>query len=1174
MKYNENQQKAIYTQNKDILVSAGAGSGKTSVMIARIAENIINHNVSTDELLVVTFTNAAATEMRQRLNKKLTSLLQDDNLNSEEIKYLQNQLDLMGQSEICTLHKFCQTIIQKYFYTIDLDPSFNIAEEGETINLKNKAIQDLFENLASQKDPDFMLLANTFDDKRGFDKIKDYVYKIYEFLTNQPNIDAFKERTFDAYSGKLDENQFAHIVNDYVCEFVEFYISSFQSLKESAYRINCEELVTILDSYIQKLSIISPANTFSQNHSLFFCIDLETLKIKDKSPEALEIKENAQAIKKKFTETFKKIKQDVYLSPNINEIEKSLIISKSIVKAMFNVVEKFKARFLKLKKERNLVDFSDLEHFAYQILQNEQVSQEVKSKYKQIYVDEYQDINDIQESIIASIHTQKDLFLVGDVKQSIYGFRNTNPQIFLHKHYSFSNEEDPNTLALPLNENYRTDQKILDFVNFLFSNLMTSKQSGIDYAPSHKMISGKKFLQNSIPPVEILIVEKEKEKKEKLTPPKVYQVSTAPVIEDEEKNYAQSEAYVIYNKILELMSEKTQIFDASIGENGGFREVEFNDITLLVKSRCEYVDILLKELSDLGVPLATFSQNDIFKEYEIQTLYTYLSLVNNMTDDIKLTHFLTSPIINLDENELSEIRLSAKDLPYFYQCVQNYPQNDQIKQKIDYAISLIEYGREFLINKTIYELLVDFCEKTCYLELLNAFEGGQTRVRNVEGYLNSFIGKKYNTDLCEYLANIENNSTSPKIVPEYDLGASVIGVETMHHSKGLEYPIVFLINSSHNFNKDEYKGDFLLHSKYGVGMYTYDTQKRYKKPTLSHTAMKIAIKNKQFAENLRLLYVAMTRAKNHLFITGSINLETITPNISQFALKSAPSFLHLVLSNLNYDDIQNLHNNKKLHIQTENNTNILLSTHPSARNLNPFLPRRERETTNEIDADFVKLLTNNCGYQYPYSTSTTTALKTSVTTLNKLIEEDEGIVSKTSTPQNFSITEGSPISISPVNTKIGIAYHKAMQLIDFSLHSLQEVEAFLQANLSNEEFLLIDCGKILKAVQNLQPLVKDAKILREQQFLMRIPLCELIDTEVKDCVLIQGVIDLIVVKNNQIFIVDYKTSASKNIEQTAKNYKTQLHCYQKAVEGALNCKITQKFLYFFLQERLILFDNE
>lgn len=1163
-KFNENQRLAVFTSDKDILVSAGAGCGKTFVMIERIAENIINKKVSVDELLVVTYTNAAASEMRIKLNTKINELLQDSSLDEADKSYLRLQADLIGQSDICTLHKFCQNIIKKYAYTLDIDPSFTICEDSEANLLRNSAINEVFSELIAENNADFALLADTFDDKRGYDKISKYVFKIYDFLNNQPDIESFKRKVNSGYNDDLNSNRFAQTINKNTVEFFEHYVLIFSALKREAMLSGLTRLVELLDNYVTLLQGINATNDFYQNHRLVYALSLKALPRTSVSPEDDAMKTRISDIKKGFSDGLKKVREN-YITSDIEELKAGLFASQKIVNAMFMLVDRFSQKYLELKKSKNLVDFSDLEHFAYQILRNPVVGKEISNKYKQIYVDEYQDVNDIQEGIINLVHKSRDIFLVGDVKQSIYGFRNTNPQIFLDKLENFGQEGNIDSTTIPLNENYRSDQRILDYVNMVFAVLMTKDFAGIDYLPSHEMLSGAGYqsVEGALPSVEIMVINKTREQAEKEVPTDVYRVSTAPLVEDLEQSYAKSEAHAIYSKIMQLLSEQKQIYDA---KKKCYRDIEFSDITILARTRSNGLMEILNELSALGLPIAPVSKDSITTEYEVKLLFEYLSLLNNRTDDVLLTGFLVSPIVGLDERDLVAIRLGNPQCDSFFDCVMAYKVEDEIRTKINYALGLIERGRQTLLCGSIYDVLSDFCKRTNYLHLVAAMENGETRVSNVMGYINSFIGKKYNYDLVDYLANVTENNGEQNIAKEPNAGASVIGVATMHQSKGLEYPIVFMVDCGHNYNMEDKRGDFLLNSELGVGMYTYDSTLRTKKKTILHSAVKIAIKDKDLAERERLLYVAMTRAKNHLFISGAINLDKFNSCTTAYALKNVQNDLSLILSSVSAEDIDTLRNKGELTQTIAPNNTINYYVMPAMHE------GAEAESNNmtiktEADAELVKMLNKNLDFAYKYTESATTAHKNAVTALNKI-----GKIKDLSAESDLGeIAEPKPESI---DTEVGIAYHRAMQLIDFNLRTEDEVADFLRKNLTTDEFKMIDCGKILRAIQNLHPIVDGAELWRERKFVMKVPLCDVVDSPITDKVMIEGVVDLIAIKNGQVYIIDYKTSNSANLDKTARSYITQLRCYQRAIESANNCQVAQKFLYFFLQERLILIDNK
>ena len=1174
MGFNDFQLKAIRDNDHDILVSAGAGSGKTSVMIERIAKNLIEGKVDVDKLLVVTFTNAAASEMRHKLERKLNEVLANKDTTEETRARVAEQMELLGQSDICTLHKFCQTIIQKYFYTIDLDPSFVIGEESETAVLRTRALNDMLREMAQNKNEDFMLLSSTFDDKRSFNKIKDYIYKIHIFLTNQPDISAFKSRVQEAFSGDLDNNKLTQIINQYMIEMIDYFISSYNEIKFNADRLGFDALSAILGEYISTLNLVKSTNTFSQNHFAVFNMPaFKNLTAKTDDPECMELKEKASELKKKCKLKLDDLTQKILISNDLTKISQDLQATKRILDAMFNLVEEFEKRYLKIKKERNIVDFSDLEHYAHMILNQPEVNAEIRQRYGQIYVDEYQDVNDIQEEIISKVHSARDLFLVGDVKQSIYGFRNTNPQIFIDKQLNFGAEQNQDAITIDLNLNYRTDQKILDFVNFVFGRLMTKELGGIEYIPDNEMRSGLTFkpVEGSLPQIEIDIIDKPNKRQsaeEKLTPDGVYRVGTAPIKEGEDGDYARSEGVVIAQRIMQYLSEQKTIYDARIEKE---REITFSDITLLCRGRSASVAIILDTLAEYGIPVAPLEQASVFEEYEIQVLYSFLNLVNNLYDDIHLTAFLTSPIIGLDENALAHVRAGAGACVNYYDCVFKYVEkDDEIADKIKYALELINEGAENLLNNSIYNILNDFCEKTNYLSLVGAMPEGDRRVKNVLGFITGFNGKRYNYDLSEYLSSIEQAGETPNVTPEYTIGSNVVKVETMHHSKGLEYPIVFLIDTGHGFNKDDKKGDFLLNSNLGVGLYKYDQEKRTKVPTISLSAIKIAMDDKAYAENLRLFYVAMTRAKNHLIITGCCDVAKLKSSTSPFAIKSQGNFLELILAAFRAIEIEPIViGGKHMKLTLAENNDLHINVYPKIdyTNENTASAKKTLDFGN-LNADFDGIIAKNSGFVYDFEKNTHLALKNSVTALNR---EAGNHSNASEVPQQIVNEAG---DLEKITTEQGIAFHKAMQFIDFDLPDEDSVRQYLTAKLTSRELELVDIGKIWTAICKIKTLLEGAQVYREQEFMMRVKHCDLFEnSDITDEIMVQGIIDLVIKKDGKIILLDYKTSASHNIEKTAQNYVMQLNCYAKAIQGALNVGVAQKFLYFFLQERLILIDN-
>jgi len=1164
MELKKEQQDAIFTKDKDILVSAGAGSGKTFVMIERISKNIIEDNKSVTNMLVVTFTNAASNEMRLKLEKNLREKIASQECSEAQTKHIKKQLDMLGQADICTLHTFCQNIIKKYFYVIDIDPAFNILDENEGKVLSGLALENVLKEVTNQPEFDDIFLA--LDNKRNYDKVQEVIEKTYNFIVNQPDLEQFKKEVTNSYSGDIDENIFAKTINTYSVRLIDFYIEQFKALKEESIQLGFLKLVEMCDGIIKSISNINSTNSFSKNHFAIFNLpDMPQLPRLTKTEVNCEdVHDRAKALKTNLAAKLLYLKNKVFLVDDLEILKRDLDFSHHLMDIVFVLVEKYHQEFKKLKKQRNVLDFNDLEHYALQILKDEKVAEQIKKSYEQIFVDEYQDINDIQESIINTIYTPQKLFLVGDIKQSIYGFRNTNPQIFLNKQKLYK-EDKATKVALPLNFNYRSDQKILSFINGIFGELMTNELAGLDYKNTSEMQAGIDFLSPTValPTVEIDILKRKEEKEEKEVPLNVYSVKDAQTLDDSEQDEAKSEANIIITKINNLLKEQTQIFDTKTKD---FRPIEFGDITLLTKSRSEYLNTIIAKIAEV-FPIQSISKDTIFNEYEVQLLYSYLKLINNFYDDKSLLTCLVSPVCELKENDLANIKEANINNENFYQNVIFYMEKyqDNLATKLKDFTSYIYKGKQILHNGTIFDVLNYFVNATHFEAILSLMENGQERIKNVRFFINSFVNRSYNNDLFAYINYVENASVPPKLEADNLNGGNYIKVETMHHSKGLEYPIVFLVDCGHGFNRTDLRGDILFSSKLGLGFYTYDFANRIRRSTLARSAITISLIDNDFAENQRLLYVACTRAKNNLYIVGKQNLSKLVANKTEYSVRQSESYMALFLSTLKSAEIValqqgkdklNIHNGQANEFQINvyevahfDNINAKISTKPIR--ISDYNPEFERDTHKYLD------------FVYENKESLDKAYKNTVTGLMRT-ESLDG-VNFTNTPKAFLLSENKVVTTS---AEAGIVYHKVMSIIDFELDTLGQVQEFCQNNLVIDELKLIDCNKILACVRHIRPLLVGAdKVLREQPFLMNIPYDELIEkSSIKDYILIQGIIDLIIVKNGEAILLDYKMTSIKDAKVLAEKYKLQLLCYQKAIESALNCKVNTKILYSFLQE--------
>ena len=1172
MELQKEQQLILDTTNKDIIVSAGAGSGKTFVMIEKILKQIITQHTPVTKLLVVTFTNAAASEMRQRLEKRLREYLATLETDSQEYLYVLQQISLLPQSNISTLHKFCQNIIAKYFYVLDIDTSFSILEEADTAILYNRACDDILRDAERAEEPGIVDLLYIYDNKRNNKKLRDMILRVYSYIKNLADVPTFYSKIMQSYDTNLDNNVFCQIIKDHITSRCQYYYSVFEEIVISSQMCGCEKIVAGAQQCKKVAELIKSSKTFCDILKILFS-NLSSLDdVPSVAKEFEDIKTTFQEAKSAFSDELKDFREKYCITKDQKVLQEDLQSNKQVMQGIFTLVDRFSKRYDELKAQRNAVDFSDLEHFCMQILSHDDIANEIKSSFDAVFVDEYQDINDIQEHIISRVQTQGNLFLVGDVKQSIYGFRNTTPQIFLDKTNSYQKDEEHKS-AIFLNCNFRSDQRVLDFVNLVFSRLMTTDSAGVDYLNTSLMASNREYLvDGGLACVEIDIVNTHKEDKEKKAKPtKVYSVKEAQMEAVEDKDSPKSEADIIADKIFTLINNQKQIFDAKLGKDGGLRDIKFGDVSILCRNRSSYVQTLLARLRERGVPVEDFGEDDIFETYEVQLLYNYLRLVNNYQDDVALAVVLSSPVFNLSEKELYAIRQSAPDQKYYYECLP-YVKDDNLLKKLNKLYDMLKVSRQILINGTIYDCLNQFVQQTNLEAIISLLPQGEHRVYNMTLFINHFINRSYNTNLCLFIEFVQSNGDTLSI-PKEDAGSGdIVHVTTMHHSKGLEYPIVFLVGLGEKFVKTNLQDEIVFFDQLGVGLYCYDYAARVKRKTLSRCGIKLKLQERALAENLRLLYVAMTRAKNHLYLIGSLDVEKFVPSLNTYDLVLTNNFLSLVLSAL-HEISCNLHTGLESKVSAVDVRNgnkkemYNINVYPQAQHTfnNSELLTKPIKLSDYVP-EFEQLMQDFAKFEYKYKQSTTIGLKNSVTSLNQ--QEIDNITNVHESTVQFGLTEQKDFDTSAA---LGTAYHHAMQFVDFNLDSPQEIYEYLSDKIDVNELKQLDCGKILSCVRNLRPLINGADhVLREQKFMMYVPHKVLTNSLITDKILVQGVVDLIMIKGDNATIVDYKLTNIQNASKLKQKYDMQLRCYAFAIEKALNKKVDKKILYSFLQEKPII----
>ena len=888
MKWTKEQEQAIYEKNTNILVAAAAGSGKTAVLVERIINKIINENIDIDKLLVVTFTNAAASEMRERVLNAIYEKLENDSENQN----LQRQITLLNKASICTIDSFCLDVVRNHFYELDnVSPNFRIGDTTEIELLKQEIIEEIFEKKYEEEDKDFNTLINTYTSYKDDTPLKEIILKIYNYIQSNPFPEKWLNEKIEMFNLEGKNEEHSDFSNTVWGE---------ELLKEVE-----EELIddiTALQDIEDSLSFDPELNKFWQ--TIRSDIDmLQTLKNNlDNWDRAYEISKNINFVtwpRKKIESSIKEeakiIRDDV--KKKLNKVINKILIcdsdeAKQDIQDRYNVLDKlkyvileFQEEFSKRKRERNIVDFNDIEHFALKILLKEteegkieptDVAKKYKEKYIEIAIDEYQDSNLVQEYILNAVSKGDNIFMVGDVKQSIYKFRQAMPELFLDKYKNYKKIEDKkqeDNLKIKLFKNFRSRENVLKFTNLIFQDIMSNLLGDIEYNQEEYLNLGAQYpeeKQNLNTEINIIDLKENEEEQNN--------VSTEDLNENVENEEQQEriedielEARFVANKIKEIVQNKYQIWDA---KKDKYRDIKYKDIVVLLRSTSNIAPIFEQEIIRLDMPVFSDSSQEYLDSIEIQTIMSLLKIIDNPMQDIPLVTVLRSNIGKFTDDELVEIRLSDKYENY-YTCMKKakLDVNPKLKDKIQRFFESIEKWRkeqEYLsLDELIWKIYID----TGYYNYVGLIPNGALRQANLKmlfqrarQYESSNFKGLYNfINFIEKLRLSSGDLGAAKLIGEND---DVIRIMSIHKSKGLEFPVVFLSSTGKQFNLMDLNQNILLHQEMGIGVKYINYERQVQYDTLTKTAMRNKILVETLSEEMRILYVALTRTKEKLFITG------------------------------------------------------------------------------------------------------------------------------------------------------------------------------------------------------------------------------------------------------------------------------------------------------------------
>lgn len=1161
------------------------GSGKTAVLVERIIQKIIKDKIDVDKILVVTFTNAAASEMRERILEAIYKKLNE----TPKDLHLQKQVVLLNKSNISTIHAFCLEVIKNNFYEIDLSPNFRIGDTAEMELLKQDVLDEIFEELYEEENKEFIKLIDTYAGYRDDINLKELVLKVYKFIQSNPFPEEWLEEKVNLL--KQDEStdfaktRWGHILLNDLKQTIQDGILELEYInKELVEKPEFSNFTaTIAEDIFQYEDLIKSMDNWDNLYEKAVLLKLSKWPTDKKVDENLKekAKEVRDRVKKKITD-----KRDKILIYNQKEAKEAIMYMYPVLNSLKNLVIKFTRCFEQAKKEENCIDFNDIEHYALKILvkkeNGEYVSTEVAKKYQdkfeEIAIDEYQDSNLVQEYILSTISRKNNIFMVGDVKQSIYKFRQARPELFLEKYEKYKLIEDKKEnedIKILLFQNFRSRSNILDLTNLVFDTIMSKKLGDIEYNEKEYLRQLKDYdmpkddIKNFDGKAELNIINLAEETEED---------------DDEEERIenAEIEAKLVMQKINNLLKSEYHVFDK---KKKVYRKATYKDIVILLRATANSAPIYEKVLSDAGMPVFSDTSSEYLSAIEIQTILCVLKILDNPLQDIPLASVLRSYIGDFSDNELIKIRLFNSN-SYFYEALKTgrIEAKGKLKEKIEKFCSLLEKWDKEKEYLTLEELIWKIYMDTGYYHYVSLMPDGNLRIANLKMLLErakqyeeaSFKGLFNFIHFIEKLSNNSGDLGSAKLIGENE---NVIRIMSIHKSKGLEFPIVFVCGLGKKFNMHDLSDKLLLHHEIGLGPTCINTEKGIEYTTLAKEAIKLKARDEAISEEMRVLYVALTRAREKLILTGidknyeksvakKDELVKVLGGVNEGLLKQYISYLDWIelvhtARKKEIEDLLDITIYSKNKILKEN----IAETEEKTRDIKELEGRADNK---EIE----KLLS----WEYGFKDATKIPSKTTVTQIKK---EKTKTVVETS---NLSYKEEIPLPLFLKETdeitgaEKGSAMHIVLQKIDFKKeYSKQDIEELLErlvfektlTKKQAESVSVLKIDTFLKS--DLAKEIKEAKaVYKEAPFYLSLTSKEAFEIETDEKVLVQGIIDLYFEKENgEIVLVDYKTDYAKSSGELIEKYKVQLDLYKKALEAVTHKKVSKTYIYSIYFEKEI-----
>lgn len=1248
LRFTPEQRQVIEARGCTTLVSAAAGSGKTAVLVQRIIEKLTDKDIPQDinRLLVVTYTNAAAAEMRERIGKRLNECLATEEY--AENTHLQKQVLLLRNASIMTIHGFCLSLLREFFYELDLDPGFRIAEEAELTLLRADVMEELLEDRYEEGAELFLRLTECIGSGKTDDGLAKHIENFYKFAQSAPFPESWLARATEA----LERQKNATTLSEeescmrLVTERIKAILADCEQIRKKAVAV-CEgpegpyTYLEALDSDGELLEVLRSKETYGTLAEAFAELSFQALSRK-KCDTTEEKKEQVKELRGRYKDLLTKIKKD-YFFTDAEQMAQDMAAMAPLLQVLVGLCAEYGERYAKKKAERGLVDFNDLEHLAVRLLVEEteegyrptETARLLRSRYDELMIDECQDSNEIQDLLLWSISGEEDgrpnRFMVGDVKQSIYKFRMAKPELFMKKYEEYS--EDGDYRKIVLGKNFRSRKAVVDAVNDVFSCLMTKDFGGIAYDDAAKLYLGASYPwdneedagMRAAYTAELLLTELETEE------------------EDDGTDRIAKEAMTVGARIQSLIDSGLPIYDGEeTGEDGvvrpKFHPVEYRDITILFRAVSGYAEPFTEVFTELGIPAVVEKQSGYFSAREVAVVLNALRVIDNPLQDIPLVSMLRSEMVGMSEEELAVVRIIAKaeEKEYrnaFYDAVVCFLEKTAEKPKASEIPgdengkpaglgrhgdvpaelrSAVNSAREKLLRFTeqmqnlqalsvyagVPEVLEALYETTAYPAFVRVMPGGERRAENLSMLVekakkfeeSSYSGIFDFVRYIERLIKYDTDTGEAQIVS----GENAVRLMSIHKSKGLEAPVVIVAGLSKKFNRMDVHAGLVLHPELGVGMDFRDEVLRVKAPTLFKKIIAGQLNYEMLSEELRILYVALTRAREKLILSATVDEEAEFYEVlgmsseggetaSYSGLLSANSyldFLKLPLGRcLSKGSITGF---RKEQAEAEVTEAVLKKEAERAERERWYAGLAATDTDTVYHEGLAAELSAREAYQYPHYLCKG-KMKLSVSELKKAAYADEEqeelfpeVLPERTVPKFMQDVQEEGVS----GSERGTLYHRIMECLDFCKEYQDEADvlAAMEALIAKgrirpDAVSLVAPGKIVQFFRTglggrMQAAARKGTLKKEQPFVIGLPYSEVYKTEEADpseLVMVQGIIDACFEEEGELVLVDYKTdSVQENVKEVlTKRYKTQLEYYEQALCQVTGKKVKERMIYAF-----------